>query len=76
VAQNRSTPTEQARDCLPERTISGMGDAPWWRQAPTRSEALLFGLLILAIVVLLVAPREKTVYVVPAPTQSASVVIT
>jgi hypothetical protein len=53
-----------------------MDHAPWWRQAPTRSEALLFGLLILAIVVLLVAPREKTVYVVPAPTQSASVVIT
>jgi hypothetical protein len=54
----------------------GINSSPWWRQAPTRSEALLFGLLILAIVVLLVAPREKTVYVVPAPVQSAGVVIT
>lgn len=76
MAQNRSTPSEQARECLPDNAVSRVNPAPWWRQAPTRSEALLFGLLILAIVVLLVAPREKTVYVVPAPTQSASVVIT
>jgi hypothetical protein len=76
VAQSESTTPEQVREGAPERAASRIYSSPWWRQAPTRSEALLFGLLILAIVVLLVAPREKTVYVVPAPLQSASVVIT
>ena len=71
------TPTPQhAQQGAPQWAAPGIDSPRWWRQAPTRTEALLFGLLILAIVVLLVAPREKTVFVVPAPPHSAHVVIT
>jgi hypothetical protein len=46
----------------------------WWRQPTTRSEAFLFGLLVLAIVLLLGGTRERTVFVVPAPVQAGIVV--
>jgi hypothetical protein len=46
----------------------------WWRQPTTRSEAFLFGILVLALVLLLGGGREKTVFVVPAPMHAGTVV--
>jgi hypothetical protein len=48
--------------------------ARWWRQPTTRSEAFLFGLLVLALMLLLGGARERTVFVVPAPMQAGTVV--
>jgi hypothetical protein len=46
----------------------------WWRKPTTRSEAFLFGLLVLALMLLLGGARERTVFVVPAPMQAGIVV--